>query len=236
MRVFPQIKDSPNPLREIEIVGDDHQGDTLFFLNLEKKVGDLGAGFAVERSRRFIGEDDSGFVDEGARHGGPLFLATGEFPGAVVQAMAETHLFQESGGAFSGFFLAFLPAASEAGNKDVLHHGELRKEMVLLENKAQLAVPEPGGRLFIEGSEIGLPDPNRPGGRRKESPENIEQGGLATSRRANHRGGLATIHGKIQPPENVNGFSRCLKTDFKIADLDHGSTLTDNPGEQRMEF
>ena len=62
-RSLTEIEDSADSPGEIEIVCHDDQGDAVFFLDFEEKVGDFAAGLAIECSGGLVGEDDAGLVD-----------------------------------------------------------------------------------------------------------------------------------------------------------------------------
>lgn len=131
-------------------MGDDDEGDSVFLLNFDEKVGNLRARFAIECSRGFISQNNSGLVDERTSHRGALFLTTRQFTGTVAKTMAESHFFQQRRGSFPGGRFAFLPTSGKTGDEDVLHDGELWKEVMLLKDKAELAIAEAGGSLFIQ--------------------------------------------------------------------------------------
>ena len=50
-------------------------------------------GLRIEVSRRFVGENLCWIRHDGARDGNPLFLSTGELPGIVCHAVAQSHQF-----------------------------------------------------------------------------------------------------------------------------------------------
>ena len=69
-------------------MGDDDDG-VAFAVELFEKGEDFDAGFGVEISGGFVGQNNRGVVDQGAGDGDALFLAAGELVGAVAHALAE---------------------------------------------------------------------------------------------------------------------------------------------------
>lgn len=72
---------------EIFVMGDDNQGDPLFFIEAEKKFFDLVASLGVEIAGGLVGEDDLGIVDNGAGDTDALFLATGKIFGFAFDSI-----------------------------------------------------------------------------------------------------------------------------------------------------
>jgi len=56
---------------------------------------DLGTCLRVEVAGGFVSQDDVGTVGQGPRDGHALLLTAREFQGLVVEAMAETHPFED---------------------------------------------------------------------------------------------------------------------------------------------
>jgi hypothetical protein len=134
-----------HPAGEVGVVGDDDEGDVLGAVEVEEEVGDGVGGGGVEGSGGFVGEDEFGLIDEGAGDGGAEFFAAGELPGKVAEARGEADGFEELAGALFGGGGGFGPIAGEAWDEDVFEDGELREEVVLLENEAEGVVAEGGG-------------------------------------------------------------------------------------------
>ena len=75
-------------LRDFLFVRDDDDGVALFGEVFEQGH-DFFAGFGIEISGGFVGEEDGGIVDEGAGDGDALALAAGHFVGAMMNAIGE---------------------------------------------------------------------------------------------------------------------------------------------------
>lgn len=223
--IFGQVEDVADSVGEVEVVGDDDEGDALFLLDLEEEVGDFAAGFAVEGTGGFVGENDTGLVDEGAGDGGALFFAAGEFAGAMVEAVAEADTFEEGGGTGAGVFFAFVPAAGEPGGEDVFHHGELGKEVVLLENEAEFLVAEASGFFFGHFGEVFSVDDDGAAGGGEEGTKDVEEGGLSAAGGADDCGGGAFVDGEVESIEHFDDFAGGFELDDEVFDLNHGHTL-----------
>ena len=65
--------------REFERVGDNHAGKAVGAVQTLDKGEDRLCGTAVEVARRFIGEQDFGFGDQGAGERDPLLFAAAQF-------------------------------------------------------------------------------------------------------------------------------------------------------------
>ena len=63
--------------RDVGLVGDDDRGDALPAIEVLENRHDLDAGARVERSGRFIRENDLRIVHQSARDGDALLLAAG---------------------------------------------------------------------------------------------------------------------------------------------------------------
>ena len=69
-------------------MGDDDDGHALFVQLLED-THDIFAGLRVQGAGRFVGQQQTGAVDQGTGNGDALLLTAGEFIGAVVGAFPQ---------------------------------------------------------------------------------------------------------------------------------------------------
>jgi len=74
---------------QVETVGDGDEDRVFFAVEFQHQVGDGIGCVAVEVACGLVGENQWGFVDEGAGDGDALTLAAGEFGGAVINTAAE---------------------------------------------------------------------------------------------------------------------------------------------------
>ena len=71
-------------------------------MKLVKDHHDLGAGVRVEISRRFVGQEKFGVIDDGTGDGNTLAFTTGEFSGNVMSATGQSDHLQSFEGEISG--------------------------------------------------------------------------------------------------------------------------------------
>lgn len=137
------------------IVGDDDDASAWGPGGGGEEIHDLVTGFAVECGGGFVGDEESGFVDEGAGDGDALLLAAGELAGAFAFATGETDAGEEGGGLVLG--LATAGAVEEEGDRDVFDEVEGWDEVELLEDEADVAASEGGdaggGQVIEAGAE-----------------------------------------------------------------------------------
>ena len=120
-------------------MGDEDHGVALFVQFL-KHPQHLPAGMGVQRACRFVGQNDGRVADKGAGDGHTLLLAAGELVGLVPELAAQTHLFQRCDGAAAA--LAAAHACVDEGDFHVFQQGQLGQQIILLEDEAQLLVPD----------------------------------------------------------------------------------------------
>jgi hypothetical protein len=82
-------------ISEPEIVRDEEERAAFLFADLVEQVEDRGAGEGVQRSGRFVGENQLGPVRQGAGDGNPLALANTKTVRSHLQPFPESDPFQE---------------------------------------------------------------------------------------------------------------------------------------------
>ena len=129
-------------------MGDEDHGVALF-VQLLKHPQHLPAGMGVQRARRLVGQDDRRVAGQGAGDGHTLLLAAGELVGLVPELAAQAHPLQRCDGAVARRCAA-AHAGVDEGDFHVFQQGQLGQQIVLLEDEAQLLVPD--GRQLHGGS------------------------------------------------------------------------------------
>ena len=165
-------------------------------------------------------------VNESAGDGCALFFSARELTGKVVKAVAESDSFEELCGAFAGFAFAFRPAPGESWDEGVFESGELREEVMLLKDEAEVVVSKVGGLFWVEGGEVLLVDGDLSTSGGKEGSEDIKEGGFSTSRGADDGSGGAGFCGEVEFAKDGDGFAGCLVFEVEVAGFDHGKNLT----------
>ena len=134
------------PSRERWIVSDDEERHLLFSVYLFEEPMNLLTGPLIEVSGRFIGEKEPWPIDECAREGDALLLATAQLTWSMGEALLETHPNEPLFSSLANL----LPLASrdEPGDADILQRGQLLKEVMELKDKADLSVSK-GSDLIV---------------------------------------------------------------------------------------
>src|SRR5262249_24922445 len=117
------------------VMSNKHSG-AAFGAKLTKKVEDGLAGVGIEVTGRFIGENNSRVVDEGASDSGALLLTAGKLAGAVPGAIGHVHCLERRHGPLPSFFGR--DAAVDHRQLDVLQHIQLGQQIEKLEDEADL--------------------------------------------------------------------------------------------------
>ena len=82
----------------------DDECHALLAVQLDEQLAERRGGGLIQRAGGFVGEQELRLVDERAHHRHPLPFAPAELAGAMVQAVAQTHAFEQAFGAgFIGF-------------------------------------------------------------------------------------------------------------------------------------
>ena len=136
------------------VVGDEDEGAAGGGVEFEEEVGEGGCGGGVERAGGFIGEDEAWLADEGADDGDALTFTAGELGGELGEMVGEADAGEEVGGAGAGGGEVWGIVACEHGEQDVFDGGEVREEMVGLEDEAEVAGAEPAEAGFVHGGRV----------------------------------------------------------------------------------
>ena len=155
------------------VVGDHDDGVALAVKILEK-VGDDGLVGGVEVSGGLVGKKDRGVVDKRAGDADALLLASGELAGEVRDTVAETDALERGAG-----FSLVGHGVEVLREHHVFKRGEIRDQVELLKDEADLAGAEAvhlGGR---HGGEVDVVDLQLAGGRAVEASDQVDQGALS---------------------------------------------------------
>lgn len=151
------------------IVGDHDDGVTIA-VKILQKLGDDGLVGCIEVAGGFVGEQDGWVVNERTRDTYTLLLAAGELAGQVVCAVSETD--PGEGGAGFGFVGHGMEIL---GQHDVFERGEIRDQMKLLEDKANLVGSKAVKLGCGHGRDIDTVDAEFAGGGAVETADEIDQ-------------------------------------------------------------
>src|SRR5688572_19421357 len=83
-----ESNDGSRAARQFLVVGYEDEGGAGFSVEVEEKFDDAMARLGIEIAGGFVGEEDLRAIDEGARDGHALLLATGKLRGIMVQSFS----------------------------------------------------------------------------------------------------------------------------------------------------
>ena len=139
----------------------------------------FAAHLGVERAERLVEEQHLGIGRQCADQRDALLLPAGELGGVAIRLLFQPHEAEQFHHAVADLLLGRLADAQPEG--DVLEHGHVPEEGVVLEHEPDVAVAGrvPGDVVVLEqhGAGVGNLQPG----------DDAEQGGLARSRRAQER-------------------------------------------------
>ncbi len=164
----------PAALSQRRIVGDQHQGGLVLFLQVEQQVDDLAARLAVQVAGRLVREQERGGGREGAGQRRALLLAAGQLAGIVGQAVAEADLRQ----AFLGPLEGVVAPGELQRHGDVLQRRHGRDQVEVLEHHADPVAPEARQRVLAHPGELDAVDGDGAAGRALQARDQHHHGGL----------------------------------------------------------
>ena len=164
---------------------------------------DFGGGSGVQVAGGLIGKDNVRPGDKGPCNAGALLLTAGHLGGEVVQTVGQSHPAEHGPG---GFFPLFLGDAPEhEGEGDILGGGEVGQQVVGLEHKADVLLPE-GGELFLFQTGDGdAADPDTAPGGFFHSGELVEKGTFSRTGGAEDAADFAAVDFEVDAFEGDNG-------------------------------
>ena len=99
----------------------------------------------IQIAGRLIAKQEQGLADEGARQRHALLLAAGKLGGAMVEAIAQANLLEQIARAVDGWRVI---VRYQRRHQDVLEHGTLRQQAVVLKDESDCLVTE-CGQIFL---------------------------------------------------------------------------------------
>ena len=134
------LKDPVKDFKRAVIVRNDEDSGAALVGDLGEEFHDLPAELAVERGGGFVGEDETGFVGQGASDGDALLLAAGEGVGEIVGAGSDSEFVEQLLRALAGGLRGGVVHLERDLN--VFQRGEERNEIRLLKHKAEVLAAE----------------------------------------------------------------------------------------------
>ena len=129
--------DAVGKIEDSAVVSYDDDRAVVSHGNLGEQVHHSVAGFVVELRGRFIAHDQPRLVNQGTGQRHALLLAARQLRGQGVQPPFESKVGEQRRCPLNGPFTPH--ARSQQGHGGVFGRGERRKQIVLLENEAQVS-------------------------------------------------------------------------------------------------
>ena len=146
---------------DVVFVRDDDDCDARAAVQILDDPHDLAARSRVEVAGRLVGQKDRRFFDQSPCDADALLLAAGKFERLVVHPFGKSHPGQRIQRPLS----TAMSVAVEQRQFDVRQGGEPRQQVVGLEYKADLAVPDRGQPVVTQFADV-LAVEQVPSGRR----------------------------------------------------------------------
>ena len=154
-------------------------------MDLPKQLHDIEARLCIEISRRLVGQNDGGLIDQGAGHGHPLSLSTRELVGTVIHSVGEPHHVQNL---FCTLFsFAFGYTGINKRQCDIFQSGGPRQKIEGLKDKADLHIADVCQFIVVQLSNIGAIQLIRAACGGVQATDQIHQGAFSASGRP-HKG------------------------------------------------
>ena len=160
------------------------------------------AGSLVEVAGRLVGEQQARLQNQRPGQRDPLLLAARELAGLVIEAVAEPDDLQHLARLGLGLFARL--AMDQARHRGVLQRGEFGQEVMELEDEADAVVAEAGQVLLAHREGVLSLEQHRPGGRRIERADHVQERALAHAAGADERGHLAGLEAEAGAAQDVD--------------------------------
>ncbi len=176
------------------------QGAPLAADEIIQQVQNGRPGFGIQIPGRLVSQNQIGLVHQGPTERDALLLAAGESIREGVSAVEKADLIQQSAGTLVGSRID--PALELDRKKEILLHGQRRKQVEELEDEAQVLPSEQRPLALGELGELSTRDPDGTGVGKVDPADEIEQGGLAGTTGAQQHDELARSEGDAEVVEN----------------------------------
>ena len=177
------------------IMGGEYKGGSCFFVHLAHQLQDILSGLRIEVGSWFVGQDELGLLHQGAGNGHPLLLAAAHFRGTAIYVILESDLNENLFDLLPPLERSLI-SLHEQGEFDILISGEDRDQVEGLENETD--VPAAGVGQFVAAPGAGILVVEEKGSRRRlvQAADDVQDGGLARSRRPGDGKEFSLLHGE----------------------------------------
>ena len=188
-------------------MGHDEEGLIELFVQFADEFVEHGGVGLVQVAAGLVGQHQVGVVHEGTGNSHTLAFTTGKFPRQVFKAVLEAYRLQQHLGAFTTFLLG--SPENPARHAHVLDGRKFTEQVMELENETHLHAVVHVPFLAVElGKGLAL-EKDFTGSRRIQHAHQVQEGGLARTRRTGKSHQLPRFHLKVHALENLKFFA-CL--------------------------
>jgi hypothetical protein len=175
--------------KRVRIVRHHHHGLAEILVQFGKDGQDVVGRCGVQVAGRLVGQDQRRVGDNGARNRHALLLSTGELPGIVAQAVAQTDQLQRCGRVVQPLLL--LQVGELERQLHVLKRRQHRNQIELLKDEAHVLVAPVGDLAVVELSQVVAQHAYLAAGSLIHRRDQVQQRGFAGPGRTHQRHKLA---------------------------------------------
>ena len=189
-------------LRQLLVVGDDHDGRAFALANCFERLQHNRARLGIEVAGRLVGEQQRRIVGERPRNGDALLLSAGKLGRAVLHAVAQAEQVEQ-------FFRAPLRVAHGFAcelhrQQDVFQRRQRRDQVEELEDEADLLVANFGELVFAHARDVDAVDLDFAMRRAVQPADQTEQGAFAAAGRSDDADDFPRVNVHIHSAQRVD--------------------------------
>ena len=170
-------------------MGDDEHRHVLVTADVLQQLQDLLAGLIVERAGRLVAQQQLRLLGDCARNGHALLFAAGQLRREIAQPVAQADLVQ-------GVGRVEMVGADLRREFDVLQCGQIRHEIVELEDESDVHPPVGYEVAFAQSGDVAAADDHAPGGGGVHAAKDVQRRGLARARLPEDHRQFASVGGE----------------------------------------
>lgn len=185
--------------RNIRFVRDQYKRD-FFGVEFVKETHDRLAGARVEVSSRFVGQDQTRSIDDGAGDGDTLTFTTGHFARCVPPTFAQADAVE----CLHGSLPAKATSSINHGNHHIFQCAGSIDQVERLKDEADVVVSDLGELLFRQIADNLLAKREGPAGGSVKAPQDVHERTLAATGSAGNAHEFPFLDGQINTIEGVH--------------------------------
>jgi hypothetical protein len=202
----PELENPVGALGQRCVVGDDDERRVVMLYEIKQYFVKPLARLAVEIARRLIRKERRWLVGQGACHGYPLLLATGQFRRAMFDSLGQTDLVQEVQRSLPS--ARTIDARNELWHHYILECREVAQQVMKLEDEADKLIPYASQFLVAHPGQISTAERDAPGGREIKAPQYMQERGFSRPARAYDRDRLSPVDHQVDPSQYPDRVTR----------------------------